>query len=93
VFVNGDRQKSPQTRLDRGLPARWRLEPVAAGGRIAEAFRAALVNAQEPGSGLAALDAIDPRSALNDPPYWAVRDADSHAFGLRGYPGSKMANG
>jgi RNA polymerase sigma-70 factor (ECF subfamily) len=57
---------------------------------------AALANARDPGSGLAALDAIDARSVLSYQPYWAVRahllarlgkiqaarDAYTHAIGL-----------
>jgi len=41
------------------------------GARVGRA--AALASARGPGSGLAALEAIDPRSALIYQPYWAVR--------------------
>jgi len=70
-----------------------RLSP-ALGAVVGRA--AALANAHDPGSGLTALDAIDPRSVLSYQPYWAVRAhllarlgdssaaraAYSHAIGL-----------
>jgi RNA polymerase sigma-70 factor (ECF subfamily) len=49
------------------------------GAKVSRA--AALANARDPGSGLAALDAIDSRSVLNYQPYWAVR---AHLLARRG---------
>jgi RNA polymerase sigma-70 factor (ECF subfamily) len=46
---------------------------------------AALANARDPGSGLAALDAIDSRSVLSYQPYWAVR---AHVLARLGDPGA-----
>jgi len=59
------------------LTRRW----PSLGARVGRA--AALANARDPGAGLAALDAIDPRSVLSYQPYWAVR---AHLLARRGDP-------
>jgi len=59
------------------LTRRW----PSLGARVGRA--AALANARDPGAGLAALGAIDPRSVLSYQPYWAVR---AHLLARRGDP-------